>query len=66
MTEKPNEQKKQPEKKIVIKQFEWYEVETKVRELLTELLQPFTKKQTEDTVKLNQFKRTLTGMSKKL
>ena len=40
-------------KKFSIKQFEWFEVETKVRELLTELLQPFTKKQAEDTVKMN-------------
>jgi hypothetical protein len=33
---------------------------------LTELLQPFTKKQTEDTVKMNEFKRNLTTMTKKL
>lgn len=32
---------------IKIKEFEWYEVETKVREIMVDLLQPFNKKQTE-------------------
>lgn len=36
-----------------IREFEWYEVETKVREIMGELLQPFNKKQTEDTIKIN-------------
>ena len=41
---------KEPRK---IKEFEWYEVETRVREIMSELLQPFNKKQTEDTIKIN-------------
>lgn len=41
-------------------------METKVRELLTELLQPFTKKQSEDTVKFNELKRNITAVNKKI
>ena len=33
---------------------------------MTELLQPFNKKQTEDTIKINEIKRTLTILNKKI
>lgn len=49
-----------------IREFEWYEVETKVREIMSELLQPFNKKQTEDTIKINEIKRTQAAVQKKL
>ena len=49
-----------------IREFEWYQVETKVREIMGELLQPFNKKQTEDTVKINQIKRTQANILKKI
>jgi uncharacterized protein YjaZ len=49
-----------------IREFEWYEVETKVREIMSELLQPFNKKQTEDTIKINEIKRTQAFIQKKL
>lgn len=52
-------------RKITIKEFEWYEVETKVRELLTELLHPFTKKQSEDTIKINEIKRNIASLTRK-
>lgn len=49
-----------------IREFQWYEVETKVREIMSELLQPFNKKQTEDTIKINEMKRVQATMLKKL
>jgi DNA repair exonuclease SbcCD ATPase subunit len=41
-------------------------VETKVREIMVDLLQPFNKKQTEETIKLNEVKRTLATLQKKI
>jgi hypothetical protein len=41
-------------------------VETKVREIMVELLQPFNKKQTEETIKLNEVKRSLAAVQKKI
>lgn len=41
-------------------------METKVRELLAELLHPFTKKQTEDTIKINEIKRNVATVTKKV
>lgn len=49
-----------------IREFEWYEVETRVREIMSELLQPFNKKQTEDTIKINEIKRSQAQLQKKL
>ena len=51
---------------VKIKEFEWYEVETKVREIMMELLQPFNKKQTEDTIKINEIKRNMATVTKKM
>lgn len=49
-----------------IKEFEWYAVETKVREIMGDLLLPFNKKQTEETIKLNEMKRSLLAMGKQV
>ena len=49
-----------------IREFEWYEVETRVREIMSELLQPFNKKQTEDTIKINEMKRVQATVLKKI
>ena len=51
---------------IKIKEFEWYEVETKVREIMVDLLQPFNKKQTEESIKINEIKRNMATMQKKV
>lgn len=57
---------KDPKEQRKIKEFEWYEVETRVREIMSELLQPFNKKQTEDTIKINEVKRLQGNILKKL
>ena len=49
---------------IKIKEFEWYEVETKVREIMVDLLQPFNKKQTEESIKINEIKRNMATIGK--
>jgi hypothetical protein len=41
-------------------------VETKVREIMVDLLQPFNKKQTEETIKINEVKRSLAMLQKKI
>ena len=50
---------------IKIKEFEWYEVETRVREIMGEILQPFNKKQVEETVKLNELKRQVGAIAQR-
>jgi hypothetical protein len=42
------------------------EVEIKVREILNEFLQPFIKKQNEDTTKLNELKKSFTNVQRKI
>ena len=37
----------EPTEQLSIKQFEWYQVQTKVRELMSDILVPFNLKQTE-------------------
>jgi len=41
-----NREQKNQKDSLKVREFEWYEVETKVREIMGELLQPFNKKQT--------------------
>lgn len=48
-----------------VREFEWFEVEARVRELMAQLLHPFSQRQTEEATRLSDLKRVLTALSRK-
>jgi hypothetical protein len=42
---------------VKISEFEWYEVENKVRQYMHDLLQPFQRKQIDESAKIAELKR---------
>lgn len=56
MTDKPADKPSRKEA-VKISEFEWYEVENKVRQYMHDLLQPFQRKQIDESAKIAELKR---------
>ena len=57
--EPPNKDTNKDNKNKRLSEFEWFEIETKVRQTVYDLMQPFQKRQIEEFAKLHEMRKTI-------